>query len=149
MGKSSWVRGMEVTNIAKGLGMAADDRNGLGMAADDRNWCAAESPVEQSALSTSTGDESCYRRLFDLRVPNYFVPQYPEVQRRFLVLKGDTNRPNITVPVHNGWRRKVSEAGNEMMESGCNRNSVFRKAPAGHFLSSEMMRKRTEQRSVG
>lgn len=43
----------------------------------------------------------------------------------------------------------MSEAGSEMMKSGCNRNSVFRKARAGHFWSGEMMKKHAEQRSIG
>lgn len=48
MGKRSWVERWKLLILKTGLGWQR-------LAADDRNWCAAESPVEHSALSTLTG----------------------------------------------------------------------------------------------
>lgn len=61
---------------------------------------AAESNV---ALVYMTDKESYYLCIFHLRIPNCFMLQYLEPQRKFLVLRGDTNQPNITVQVHHGY----------------------------------------------
>lgn len=65
-----------------------------------------------------TDEESYYLRIFYLRIPNYFMLQYLEARRKFLVLKGGTNRPDITVQVDNAYRRKVSKGLNKMVKSG-------------------------------
>lgn len=72
----------------------------------------------ESNVAYVTDEESYYLRIFYLRIPNYFMLQYLEAWRKFLVLKGGTNRPDITVQVDNAYRRKVSKGLSKMVKSG-------------------------------
>lgn len=42
----------------------------------------------ESNVAYVTDEESYYLRIFYLRIPNYFMLQYLEAWRKFLVLKG-------------------------------------------------------------
>lgn len=76
--------------------------------------------LQDSVTSVYLIDEKSYCFcLCCLRVPSYFV--YCNIWRKkFLILKADTNRPNMAKP---GWK------------------CMLRQAPAGCFLSGEMIGK--------